>query len=184
MPFAKMCVQYAVGDPLPNAIQAVDFDPMTGEKTNVEVKVTYLNKPLICSACQSLGHLVAASPKTSRKWVLKHPPTVGDAQPSATTAHTPVVDVHPPEVNLNVDKGLGREPNEETKEEGEWTEVTHKRKSASPFVGSPLVESPPMPHTFKNLRNVDEIERKLGKKQQHSTHKRNKGPFRGSPSRS
>lgn len=66
LPFAKMCVDCKVGDPLPNVITVVDMDPITGCKFNVEVKVTYLNKPLICSHCKSLGHIVNVCPAVKR----------------------------------------------------------------------------------------------------------------------
>lgn len=66
-----MCVQYKVGDPLPHSISVVDFD-----KSNVEVKVTYLNKPLICTHCKSLGHLINVCPIAKREWVRKVPKEV------------------------------------------------------------------------------------------------------------
>lgn len=71
LPFAKMCVQYKVGKDLPNKIEAVTMDPITEEKTTVEVLVSYPMKPLVCSGCHTLGHLVGACPKVTRKWVRK-----------------------------------------------------------------------------------------------------------------
>lgn len=71
LPFAKICVQYSVGDDLPSSIPVTVMDPVTGGKSDVVVLVSYPNKPLVCSACKSLGHLVGACPKTTRTWVRK-----------------------------------------------------------------------------------------------------------------
>lgn len=71
IPFARMCVQYKVGEPLPDKIKAVDINPVTREKTIVEVNVSYQQKPKYCLGCKSLGHLVSTCPTTIRKWVMK-----------------------------------------------------------------------------------------------------------------
>ncbi|KAK1356335.1 hypothetical protein POM88_049591 [Heracleum sosnowskyi] len=71
IPFAKFCVKYKLGDPLPNSITAVALDPVSGDKYNAEVRVSYFNKPLLCDSCHSLGHSVAACQKAKRIWVQK-----------------------------------------------------------------------------------------------------------------
>lgn len=74
LPFAKLCVQYKVGDPLPNSITVVDLDPSSGCKSNVEVKVSYQNKPQFYSNCKSLGYIVNVCPHATfakRAWVQK-----------------------------------------------------------------------------------------------------------------
>lgn len=67
MPFFKMCVEYTVGDDLPDIIPAVALDA-SGVKYNAQIHVLYLSKPLVCSACKNLGHVV-----TKRMWVRKPP---------------------------------------------------------------------------------------------------------------
>lgn len=70
LPFSRMCVNYKVGDALPDKIKVTNLD-VKGVKTVVEVKVEYANKPLLCSGCKSLGHYVTACPTTKRFWVRK-----------------------------------------------------------------------------------------------------------------
>lgn len=189
MPFAKMCVNYTIGDPLPYFINAVDFDPLTGRKINVEVKVTYLNKPLICSSCKSLGHLVPACPKVSRIWVQKFPlagktHSPDDCKEDIAPAANNFVAHHsdtPVKTNVNIANDQGSKPTERSTDGGDWTEVSYKRKPASSSVGSPQMDSPPLPSTFLNLRNVDEIEKKHGKKLSKSDRKRAKRALGSSP---
>lgn len=71
LPIAKMCVNYTIGKDLPTKLKVVALDPITEEKTIEEVLLSYANKPLACTACQSLGHLVGACPKVKRQWVRK-----------------------------------------------------------------------------------------------------------------
>lgn len=69
--FAKFCVNYDLGSPLPNSVKVVSLNPVTGEKVTSEVQFTYPNKPLMCTCCQSLGHTVGVCPKVIRTWVQK-----------------------------------------------------------------------------------------------------------------
>lgn len=69
LPFAKLCVMYDVGKELPSSINVSVLDPNTNAKSVEIVKVSYLNRPHICSACNSIGHLVGACPRATRKWV-------------------------------------------------------------------------------------------------------------------
>ncbi|KAK1369723.1 hypothetical protein POM88_035815 [Heracleum sosnowskyi] len=71
VPFAKLCVDYKIGGELPSKIEVEVLDPVTELKHVEEVKVSYPNKPLVCSSCKSLGHLVGACPSGSRLWVRK-----------------------------------------------------------------------------------------------------------------
>lgn len=185
LPFAKMCVQYKIGDPLPNSITAVDFDPVSRDRTNVEVKVSYFNKPLFCSGCTSLGHKISACPLVTRKWVQKrHTQPVPNnekfkeaEQEDSGLAHDsgtevgPVDSVNPVEtVVMDADPLLAKTPKpSEDDQSGEWTEVHNKRKP----VGSPSY-TPSPPVSFKNLKSVDEIDRKHGTKLSRSALKKAK----------
>ncbi|KAK1397099.1 hypothetical protein POM88_006962 [Heracleum sosnowskyi] len=71
LPFAKMCVEYKIGDALPDKIEVESLDPITGEISIVEVLVQYPIRPLVCTGCHSLGHPVSACPITKRRWVVK-----------------------------------------------------------------------------------------------------------------
>lgn len=118
LPFAKLCVEYNIGNELPTSLDVEVLDPVS-EKIMVEkVLVSYPAKPLICNACKSLGHLVGACPKVTRQWVRKDSPDkleqpqhsseinkkdqvhpvlvetkelVGDAQPEAAVVSTTAV---------------------------------------------------------------------------------------------
>ncbi|KAK1380231.1 hypothetical protein POM88_026975 [Heracleum sosnowskyi] len=65
IPFAKFCVNYNLGELLPNSIKVVALDHVTVEKYN-DVVVSYLNKPQIYGGCNSLGHPTVACPKAKR----------------------------------------------------------------------------------------------------------------------
>lgn len=47
------------------------LDPVTEEKTQSEVFVHYASKPLVCEACNSLGHTTSVCPRVKRIWVQK-----------------------------------------------------------------------------------------------------------------
>lgn len=168
MPFAKICVLYTIGNPLPSSISAVDYNPVTKEKSSIDVKVSYVNKPLVCSGCHSLGHLVSACPVVTRVWVQK-----------AVQKHSVINIVGPTNTMDSVGqdeslKGIAVEPlnrSDPVVEEGtpqqirvdesnEWTEVRAKRKPA--VVLSPSLESPSPSNTFQNVI-VDEIDQKRAK---------------------
>lgn len=72
--YAKMCVRYKIGDPLPEKIKVALLDTNTLELSKsdfAEIDVSYPQRPLICSGCNSLGHLVGACPTVKRIWVQK-----------------------------------------------------------------------------------------------------------------
>lgn len=64
-------MQYSVGKVLPTSIKVAVLDPISEETSVEEILVSYPNKPLICSACCFIGHLIGACPRVSRKWVRK-----------------------------------------------------------------------------------------------------------------
>lgn len=64
-------MSYHIGDELPTTITAIDFDPISGERTKVEVKVAYLNKPLVCAVRNSMRHKIVVCHLVTRKWVQK-----------------------------------------------------------------------------------------------------------------
>lgn len=72
LPFAKVCVKYDLNHPLPNSIKVMALDPYSNEKVITEVLFSYPNKPLMCTGCQSLGHMIGAYPNVSRSWVEKN----------------------------------------------------------------------------------------------------------------
>ncbi|KAK1369733.1 hypothetical protein POM88_035825 [Heracleum sosnowskyi] len=74
LPFAKLCVEYTIGDDLPTKIEVEVLDPVTEIKHIEEVKVSYPIKPLVCKACKSLGHVIGACPIATRQWVQKDKP--------------------------------------------------------------------------------------------------------------
>lgn len=151
LPFAKICVNYTIGDPLPSSIPVTTLDPSTGAKHSEDVLVSYPNRPLVCTSCKSLGHLVGACPITIRKWVRKEPkpPVVSGPQvippqdPSATT-HTTQTPPKP------VTAGVSAAENYSTKRPPSPSSPEDLDRSATPTVG------------FKNLKKVDEIDMKRG----------------------
>lgn len=58
---------------MPTKIEARVLDPITEERHIETIDVSYPFKPLVCTACKSLGHLVGACPNVTRKWVKKQP---------------------------------------------------------------------------------------------------------------
>lgn len=164
IPFAKMCVQYTIGNPLPNEIKASVLDPVTNEISTEIVQVSYPFKPLVCEGCKSLGHTAAVCPKVKRIWVLKEKSSEAPPQPVVDDNNKEKMfegpmkgDGKPNQYNVETPAskdGISESCNTPAKEE-EWTEV--KRKGRSPDA---RVEefSPSPPVTFKNLKSVDEVE--------------------------
>lgn len=157
MPFAKMCVEYRVGDPLPDNISAVAIDA-SGSKYTANIGVSYISKPLVCSGCKNLGHLVSACPTTKRVWVKKALSTPENAQEN--------VDLPSNSVPVaKTDSGIiDSEVVAKRNEDQGWTEVKRKGavRSPSPPLDPVSTDSPPPPVSFKNLKVVDEVEKKKG----------------------
>lgn len=95
LPFAKLCVDYKIGDALPSKLDVEVLDPVTTIKHIEEVKVSYPSKPLICTACKNLGHTVGACPQAPRNWIRRvRPVNVATTMPTppndSTTKPRPV----------------------------------------------------------------------------------------------
>lgn len=187
LPFAKMCIDYKVGDPLPSTITVVDLD-----NSKVEVNVSYVNKPLICVHCKSLGHLINVCPTATRVWVKKGTPTGenngenvgGKSNEDFVEKHDWTVDKDNQQkkqyevlVEENSNATVSKENNDLQLEPegGKWTEVKSKRKPlASPSISS----GSPSPQLFKDGMEEESGTKKGGPKSKMS--KRAKR-FGGSP---
>lgn len=144
LPFAKICVKYTVGNDLPTTIPVTVLNPSSGCKSVENVLVSYPNKPLCCTACKALGHLVGACPTATRIWVKKSVPenrsppvaaNVEDVPIKSVTSEVPVV--IPRNSNLATPAKNGIPVAEDLSD-----------LSATPL------------QTFQNLRQVDEIDMK------------------------
>ncbi|XP_074364024.1 uncharacterized protein LOC141704734, partial [Apium graveolens] len=145
------------------------LDPVTDEKSTAEVLVHYAVKPLSCSACNSLGHNLAACPKARKIWVQKEKEELEDKsekgsgsvpvsieKPVEKPADNPADNsqVVSPTANLE-----GKRKDKEISEEGGWTEVSRHSKHSTTrksLQSSPGSATPPL--NFKKLVSVDEIE--------------------------
>lgn len=169
IPFAKICVQYTIGSPLPNEIQANVLDPVSNEITVENVEVSYPFRPLVCVGCKSLGHTAAACPKIKRVWIQKTKEAEKETVCPVPECHVPTQchgDLNQtcpaPEV-AQQELGLGAKntTTEDTqfstpgKDEG-WVEVKRKGHPSASIEDY----SPTPPHNFKNLKSVDEIDQK------------------------
>nr|XP_017228789.1 PREDICTED: uncharacterized protein LOC108204034 [Daucus carota subsp. sativus] len=152
--FAKMCVRYTVGDVLPEKIKVAVLDAKSKEPSLTEfaeVEVSYPQRPMVCSGCRSLGHLVGACPVVKRVWVQKKPPVPPEngqqsqsnnmqqgqegtsaadlkSDPSATVdgpVVVPVVPIQPQASDLIV------QVEQVVKNNEEWTTVKSKKSSNS-----------------------------------------------------
>ena len=119
------------------------LDPSTGAKSEEIVLVSYPNKPMVCSACKSLGHLIGACPTATRKWVRKEKPvekSLNDNPGAVPPTEVPVM------------------PHPATNSPALKTPVA-VAKDTSSSLGS-LEDysdnSAPPPKAFKNLKRIDE----------------------------
>lgn len=172
LPFAKVCVNYRLGTPLPASISAITIDPLTEEKITATVSVTYPSKLMICSCCHSLGHLPGACPVTKRVWVQKQAkpsPTTDESLkhqanacgPSSSATLSPVVPpVKPldPVIQDSEPQEQPPAPGLSHDVESPWVEVKKRGRARTP----PEEDSPTPLQTFKGLKNVDEVEIKKG----------------------
>lgn len=157
LPFAKIRVLYTLGDPLPTEVSAVVLDPASDDKSIVKVNISYPFRPLSCSGCKSLGHSVGACPKVSRIWVQKAPIAGSDHQETETSKKEQPGAVKTP--CEQTDKDCGTMSIQENNDS--WTEVKRKKTKVPDAVPpSPRMDSPSPPRTFKNLKNVDEIDKR------------------------
>ena len=173
--FAKICVRYKVGDPLPEKVRVAVLDPKTLEVSPsafVEIAVSYPQRPLFCSGCKQLGHSIGACPSIKRVWVQK-PSMVSALEPQAAQSSSdaqtvlkkddtlmqdvpsnPVV-LSVPVTTSSVDPPVGQVLDSAcANEEAPWTTV-HSKKSGSPKSSSdaPVINSGQMP-IFKALAKI------------------------------
>lgn len=163
LPFAKICVEYTIGNALPSSIEVMELDPGTEQLRAAEIKVTYPAKPRFCSHCRSLGHIIGACPTAVRHWVKKpvqnlekpEPPlqsgtseTVGMNNEQAEDPHIVAQTACPP---------IGVNHTPAASNDADWQTVQRKR-AFSPGSGSFSDDSPVPLNTFKNLAKVDEMD--------------------------
>lgn len=149
MPFAKICVDYTIGNDLPVAVPVTILDPLNGEKRVVEVLVSYPTKPLVCTACKSRGHLVGACPKVTRKWIRKDREVDGGstAKDAAPDKQLPVkTDPLVGDTSVPLDTHI--------------KESTPAKRPSSPTPHDLSNNSATPLCTFRNLKKVDEIDMK------------------------
>lgn len=138
LPFARFCVDYVVGADLPALIPVSVVDSF-GNKSVVDVKVEYAQKPLFCTGCKALGHLVSVCPSVQRIWVQKNRSSYVQSPTSAATCTeeppSGEVDAENNVVNDVVNDLNDAKPEANTVVEGQneepWVEVTHKRSFSS-----------------------------------------------------
>ncbi|KAK1351843.1 hypothetical protein POM88_053941 [Heracleum sosnowskyi] len=147
LPFAKLCVDYKIGDELPTKIAVEVLDPITELKHIEEVKVSYPVKPLVCSACKSLGHIIGACPNVTRKWVRKDVPPVKDKETVEVTVDAPSEpnsasgpDAKQPDTVEDLETGQAPFPHNGddpviSKGDHGWTTVQSKKSKLSPSRG-------------------------------------------------
>lgn len=136
VPFAKMCVDYNIGDDLPSKIEVEVLDPLTGNVNIQEVLVSYPHRPNVCTGCKSLGHLVGACPIVTRQWVVKKRPHCEHAA-QVHIKHDSAVNSSEPHAT----DGTPETPVKSSAEE-DWQTVKKKPRQKS-LETSPATESPP-----------------------------------------
>ena len=95
-------MRYKVGNPLPEKIKvaAIDMKTMEFSATEfVDVAVSYPQRPMVCSGCNQLGHLVGACPVVKRVWVQK--PPKADPVEEKSTVTTETVKVQEPQATTD-----------------------------------------------------------------------------------
>ncbi|KAK1384256.1 hypothetical protein POM88_021991 [Heracleum sosnowskyi] len=149
LPFAKLCVEYKIGDELPTKIEVEVLDPFTEMKHIEEVKVSYPSEPFVCSACKSLGHVIGACPNVLRQWVRKESPPL----PSKETVEVKEQEQNEPpkasgdntkqtntatmqDTQAAVSEAVDGNGPESTKGENGWTTIMSRKSKLSPTRGS------------------------------------------------
>lgn len=181
LPFAKLCVEYNIGDDLPTKLDVEILDPVNDALYIREVLVSYPNKPIVSTGCKTLGHLVGACPKVLRKWVEKKRTLDATATEEPVKANSPTA--QPPVPPSGTDKGCEHTVLEPNSTSGEEWQTVSKKSRVRPAVESPTTASPPL-NTFKNLTSVDEVEAKLTRSQRKKLRRTSKavGNSSASPS--
>lgn len=147
LPFAKMCVNYKIGDDLPTCLEVETLDPGSELITTSQVLVSYPVKPLVCSACKSLGHLIGACPKVTRHWVRKDKADSQTSKAPGTEAvvgnsvsNTTVADIADSPITAIPTEAKAPEPaNSLDANHSNWQEV--KRKKSSTQVDNPSLSA-------------------------------------------
>lgn len=157
VPFAKICVRYKIGDPLPETLKVavMDFNTLELSKDEfVDVEVSYPQRPLLCTGCKGLGHLVGACPVVKRVWVQKKNSDLDDPPAVVKDGTSPspvIVESSVPSVAVGIDSRVSTEaagnasnlsnedPTKIVSDEGkvapdseEWTTVGGKKSNTSP----------------------------------------------------
>ncbi|KAK1394460.1 hypothetical protein POM88_013517 [Heracleum sosnowskyi] len=171
LPFARFCVEYKLGTPLPSTIPVLVLDPMSEEKSQAEVHVHYAVKPLTCVACNSLGHTTASCPLAKRIWVQKmkkgdkdssvteFPPDIEGNNSAILAEDSQQQSPKSPIQEPTLDGELKDKGKEKLVEEEPWTEVkSHSRHSTTRKGSVSPLDSPTPPNIFKKLVNVDEVD--------------------------
>ncbi|KAK1388172.1 hypothetical protein POM88_016350 [Heracleum sosnowskyi] len=149
LPFAKFCVEYKIGDALPDKIDVWSLDPVSGAISISEVLIHYPVKPLVCTGCHSLGHPVGACPTTKWVWVAKRKQQ--EQQEECSVQKEKTEEQVPVKTHSVVDEA-------QTPVNTSAIETVAKQDVV--FARSISEESPSLVFLFKNLKKVDEIDGK------------------------
>ncbi|XP_074327763.1 uncharacterized protein LOC141665679 [Apium graveolens] len=163
---------------------SLEVDELTSklEKSISKVLVSYPTKPLICNGCKSLGHLVGACPKSTRKWVRKEQQVNSATTVENTDTKNSADETEQGDINLPGITSEKVEPDTKVhnRDDDIWHTVVNREHKAPASDSASLEESPvpkmaihevsrdpvspnlsPSPAaTFKNLKVVDEIDTK------------------------
>lgn len=157
LPFAKLCVDYKIGDDLPTFLEVEVLDPFSEKIVVEKVLVSYPAKPLVCHACKSLGHLVGACPKVSRQWVRKEKsatletgealkdPVKASVQDSEENKAT-VADIISPDVPIIANKVNDSVSDELQQSETGWHEVKRKNSNDAKIVPGQVKKNSEVSH--------------------------------------
>ena len=140
LPFVKLCVSYEIGNDLPSSLEVEVLDLITDMLSTDIVKISNPFRPLVCTACKSLGHLIGACPRASKHWVPKAPPSAkginsnGRDNPPPDLSEAPEAGIDTPkEPPLAEEEQTSQNIHEPTVADETWTTVTkRKKKEASP----------------------------------------------------
>ncbi|XP_074364599.1 uncharacterized protein LOC141705599 [Apium graveolens] len=154
LPFARFCVEYNAGAPLPDFIEAMMPDHFNGGKCIVKVTVNYQNKPQTCKSCHSLGHVDLVCPSRPRGERKTEKPVV--ELPVATDDKSATENEKSGEELINANML-------ESTDDLDKAEIVNVEGWKSIIKGKEVVlDSSPSPITnFKTLKRVDEVDLKL-----------------------
>lgn len=150
--FAKLCMKYEIGDPLPNEISASVLDPSTDEMYTAKIQVSYHVRPLSCSGCKSLGHTIGACPVSKIHWVQKT-----KAKDNVDSAQTEEIHTSPPDPLQNPELNVSEKEDSMNgnKEDVGWTTVIGKKSKASNKEEYNVGSHGDIPHTPGNTNGAN-----------------------------